>query len=64
MATTERDAKRLGITAILPTVNRSRPPLPPDGNGSRWAYDWRGRPVNLWGLRIGKSSREAMKLKT
>jgi hypothetical protein len=35
----------------------ARTPLPKDGPGNRWAYDWRGRPVNLWGLRKGKDLR-------
>jgi hypothetical protein len=34
-----------------------RAPLPPDSTGNRWAYDWRGRPVNLWRLRPGEDGR-------
>lgn len=39
-----------------PTPNQ-REPLPPDSPGNRWARDWRGRPVNLWGLRKGENGR-------
>jgi hypothetical protein len=35
----------------------TRAPLPPDGHGNRWAYDFLGRPVNLWGLRKGEDGR-------
>ena len=34
-----------------------RAPLPPDSAGNRWAYDFLGRPVNLWGLRKGEDGR-------
>jgi hypothetical protein len=33
---------------------KPREPLPPDGHGDRWAYDWRGRQVNLWGTLPGE----------
>jgi len=34
-----------------------RAPLPPDSPGNRWAYDFRGIQVNLWGLRPGEDGR-------
>jgi hypothetical protein len=36
---------------------KPREPLPPDGHGDRWAYDWRGRQVNLWGTLPGEGKR-------
>jgi hypothetical protein len=45
---------------IRTDVERPKParaPLPKDSPGNRWAYDWRGRPVNLWGLRKGDDRR-------
>jgi len=43
--------------AEKPAPKAAREPLPKDGPGNRWAYDWRGRPVNLWGLRAGEDGR-------
>jgi hypothetical protein len=40
-----------------PEPPKPREPLPPDSPGNRWARDWRGRPVNLWGLRKGEDGR-------
>lgn len=37
-----------GTTATTTEV-ATRQALPPDGPRERWAYDWRGRPVNVWG---------------
>ena len=37
--------------------NPARAPLPKDCPGNRWAYDWRGRQVNLWWLRKGEEWR-------
>jgi hypothetical protein len=31
--------------------------LPSEGPGERWAYDWRGVPVNLFGLRPGEDGK-------
>jgi hypothetical protein len=42
-----------GTTTKAPT----RRPLPPDGPGQAWAYNWRGVPVNLFGLRAGEDGR-------
>ena len=51
-------AHKLELLAELrsPTT-ATRQPLPPDGPGERWAYDWRGQPANLFGLRAGENSR-------
>jgi hypothetical protein len=51
-------AHKLELLAELrsPTTTR-RAPLPPDGHGERWAYDWQGRPVNLFWLRPGEDGR-------
>jgi hypothetical protein len=45
-----------GIDIAAPTTT-ARQSLPHDGPGSRWAYDWRGVPVNLFGLRPGEDGR-------
>jgi hypothetical protein len=52
-------ANKLELLAELrsPTTT-TRQSLPPDGPGERWAYDWRGRPVNLFGLRPGEDGRQ------
>lgn len=52
-------AHKLELLAELrsPTTT-TRAPLPPDGPGERWAYDWRGRPVNLFGQRAGEDRRQ------
>jgi hypothetical protein len=51
-------AHKLELLAELrsPTT-ATRQPLPPDGPGQRWSYDWRGVPVNLHGLRPGEDDR-------
>jgi len=51
-------AHKLELLAELrsPTTT-TRQPLPPDGSGQRWSYDWRGVPVNLHGLRPGEDGR-------
>jgi hypothetical protein len=41
-------ARKLELLAVLRSqTTTTRRPLPPDGPGERWAYDWRGRAVNL-----------------
>jgi hypothetical protein len=45
------------ITTTPVTTAPTRRALPPDGPQERWAYDWRGRPVNLFGLRPGEDGR-------
>jgi hypothetical protein len=45
-----------GIDIAAPTTP-ARQSLPHDGPSSRWAYDWRGVPVNLFGLRPGEDGR-------
>jgi len=49
----ELDEKIMARAAHLITPPDARAPLPPDSPGNRWAYDWRGRPVNLWGMLAG-----------
>lgn len=46
----ELDAKIMARADHLVTKPAARQPLPPDSPGNRWAYDYLGRPVNLWGL--------------
>jgi len=43
--------------AEKPAPKAARAPLPKDGPGNRWTYDYLGRPVNLWGLRAGEDGR-------
>jgi len=45
----------LGTDVEQPKTTRTS--LPKASQGNRWAYDWRGRPVNLWGLRKGEDGR-------
>jgi hypothetical protein len=48
-------AHKLELLAELRSgTTTTRPPLPPDGPGERWARDCLGRPVNLFGLRPGE----------
>jgi hypothetical protein len=49
--------RSLGPPRTSTTVTTTtRQPLPPDGPREQLAYDWRGRPVNLFGLRPGGRS--------
>ena len=53
-------ARKLELLAELrspTTTTTTRQPLPPDGPGQGWAYNWKGQPVNLWGLRPGEGGR-------
>ena len=45
------------ITTAPVTTTPTRRALPPDGPQKRWAYDWQGKPVNLFGLRPGEEGR-------
>jgi hypothetical protein len=45
------------LAALRNPATTTRLPLPPDGPGERWAYDWQGRTVNLFGLRPGADGR-------
>jgi hypothetical protein len=45
----EHKLELLAILAAPPSATTTA--LPPDGPGACWARDWRGRPVNLAGLR-------------
>jgi len=48
----ELKAHKVEILAALRAAELGgRPLLPPDGPGQEWHRDWRGQPVNLWGLR-------------
>ena len=44
----ELDAKIMARADHLVVSPTDRAPLPKDVHGQRWAYDWRGRAVNLW----------------
>lgn len=46
-----------GTSTTVTTRAATRQPFPSDGPRERWAYDWRGRPVNLFGLRPGEDGR-------
>jgi hypothetical protein len=51
-------AHKLELLATLRSpATTTRAPLPPDRPGERWAYDWKGKPVNLFGLRPGEDGR-------
>jgi hypothetical protein len=39
------------LAALRSPATTTRRPLPPDGPCQVWAYNWRGAPVNLFGLR-------------
>ena len=39
------------LAALRSPSTATRQPLPPDGPGQAWQYDWRGRPANTFGLR-------------
>ena len=45
------------LAALRSLTTTTRQPLPPAGPGQRWSYDWRGRPVNLFGARPGEDGR-------
>ena len=45
------------LAALRSPTTTTRQPLPPDGPGQAWAYNWQGRPVNLFGLRPGEDGR-------
>jgi hypothetical protein len=54
---------KLELLAVLRSTTAAttaRQPLPPNGPGERWAYNWRGLPVNLWGLRPGEDGRPSI----
>jgi len=46
-------SRKAEILAILRSQGQpgARPVMPPDVPGQEWHRDWRGQPVNLWGLR-------------
>jgi hypothetical protein len=45
------------FTSEKPVSKVERSALPKDSPGHRWAHDYLGRPVNLWGLRAGEDGR-------
>jgi hypothetical protein len=45
----ENKLELLAVLAAPPAATTTA--LPPDGPGQEWHRDWRGRPVNLAGLR-------------
>ena len=45
------------LAALRSPTTATRQPLPSEGPGERWAYDWRGVPVNLFGLRPGEDGK-------
>ena len=51
-------AQKLELLAELRSpAATTRAPSQSDGPAERWAYDWRGRFVNLYGLRPGEDGR-------